>query len=476
MLKSDEIETVNVADGAAKLGSIVFHKKFGEGMILGIDDIVNIGVAVTVKFKHDEWNSFRKIYPGFLSLARPSNIGYDEEIFPRFKASNLDGCEVPGRTSIVEDLIPCGVVTQFSGDGGTGKSQIVLQLAVSVVQGTPWIGRDTATGDVLFVTAEDDADEVHRRLNSIALAAGVDIANEYYGPWSQDGPPVEVTKREKFMDRLRYLTISSLAGRDAVLARADPKSGEVKTTRLFTELELHIGRTRPELVVLDTLANLFGGDENNRSQAMQFINRLNGLAITYETAIVLLSHPSLSGMTSGSGTSGSTAWNNGVRSRLYLERVKDGSGHETDPDVRVLKTMKSNYGPTGGEIKLRWRNGVFVPDTWDAWNKGENIITSAVHTHAETVFLKLLDTYNAEMRYVSPSPSASYAPSHFARDSRSEGVRKPALVEAMNRLLASRAIKVVEYGSKSRSARRIVRTEPCDFAGEDGSEDEGTPE
>ena len=61
---------------------------------------------------------------------------------------------------------------------------------------------------------------------------------------------------------------------------------------------------------------------------------------------MLLAHPSLTGMNTGTGTSGSTAWNNSVRSRLYLDRVRE-SGIEPDPDARVLRTMKSNYGPVG---------------------------------------------------------------------------------------------------------------------------------
>jgi RecA-family ATPase len=73
----------------------------------------------------------------------------------------------------------------------------------------------------------------------------------------------------------------------------------------------------------------------------------------------MLSHPSLTGLNSGSGTSGSTAWNNSVRSRLYLTREIDSQGFEADPDKRVLTTKKANYGRVGGEITVRWHNGVF---------------------------------------------------------------------------------------------------------------------
>src|SRR5258707_15601177 len=85
-------------------------------------------------------------------------------------------------------------------------------------------------------------------------------------------------------------------------------------------------------------------------------------------AVLLLSHPSMSGMNSGTGAAGSTAWHNAVRSRLYLTRPVrkpsnlsgDTPDDEGDPDERVLKTMKSNYGAIGGKISLRWDRGVFV--------------------------------------------------------------------------------------------------------------------
>ncbi len=69
---------------------------------------------------------------------------------------------------------------------------------------------------------------------------------------------------------------------------------------------------------------------------------LRDLAIDHDCAVLLLSHPSLTGLNSGTGTSGSTAWNNSVRSRLYLQA--------TSPDTRTLKVVKANHGKVGDEI------------------------------------------------------------------------------------------------------------------------------
>ena len=75
---------------------------------------------------------------------------------------------------------------------------------------------------------------------------------------------------------------------------------------------------------------------------------LRGLAIRYQCAVVLLAHPSLTGKATGSRLSGSTAWDASVRSRLYLDRVTLGeNSNRSDPDRRLLKVLKANYGPIG---------------------------------------------------------------------------------------------------------------------------------
>ena len=59
----------------------------------------------------------------------------------------------------MHDLIPQKTVTLFSGDGGTGKSLLSLQLAVGVVTGRGWIGKAVSGGSVIYMSAEDDDDE-----------------------------------------------------------------------------------------------------------------------------------------------------------------------------------------------------------------------------------------------------------------------------------------------------------------------------
>lgn len=186
------------------------------------------------------------------------------------------------------------------------------------------------------------------------------------------------------------------------------------------------------------------GNENDRSQVHQFIGLLRRMAVAADAALVLTSHPSLSGMASGTGMSGSTAWNASVRSRLYLHRPKSDAGEDADPDERVLEVMKSNYGPAGEVIRTRWQRGVFIPTEQLHW-----IEKKAANENTEDLFLRLLKRFEDQGRNLSDKPtSTNYAPTVFAceEDAKARHIKKAAFVSAMSRLFAARKIHVVQYG------------------------------
>jgi RecA-family ATPase len=74
---------------------------------------------------------------------------------------------------------------------------------------------------------------------------------------------------------------------------------------------------------------------------------LKRLAIVSNGSVVLLSHPSLTGINTGSGISGSTAWHNSVRSRFYMTAPKIEPGEQPDTDLREILFKKANYSRKG---------------------------------------------------------------------------------------------------------------------------------
>jgi RecA-family ATPase len=253
---------------------------------------------------------------------------------------------------------------------------------------------------------------------------------------------------------LGALAIVSLDGEDAVLSAPD-RSGQMAATRVFKRLRETVLRLGPSLLVLDTLADLFGGDEIKRTHTRQFIGLLRGLIRETGVTIVLLAHPSLSGMASGSGTSGSTAWNNSVRSRLYLKRSLGRDGEEKDADIRTLTTMKANRAKIGDEITVRYRSGVFLREA-----AASAEVVASRESKADETFLKLLDAANAEGREVTHSlRSQNYAPRRFETDTQAGGLVKKDFEEAMERLFSSKRIAVAEYGPPSNRHVKIVKSD-----------------
>lgn len=336
-----------------------------------------------------------------------------------FAASSFIGKPVPPREWHVPGMIPAHNVTDLTGDGGTGKSLVALQLAVATVTGTEWLGQAVRTGRAIYLTAEDDPDELHRRLAGICPLTGLD-----------------------------GLTLRSLAGYDALLAASQGRSGTLTHTPLFDDLDARMGLERPALLVLDTRADLFGGEENNRAQGRQFIGMLRGLAIRHRCAVLLLSHPSVAGIASGSGTSGTTAWNNSVRSRLYLSRITDKDGSEPNVDARKLTNKKNNYDRTGKEVFMTYADGTFhaISVPTDAANSAK----------AAFVFIKLLEERNAQGRRVNANSGSNYAPKVFAEHPNSDGITKTAFKKAMEKLLADGSVVSVEDGTQSRRSSRLV--------------------
>jgi RecA-family ATPase len=345
---------------------------------------------------------------------------------PVISAASFDGIAPPERYRIVRDMIPDRTVTIVAGDGGGGKTTLMLQLDVAIAGERPWLGHSPDPGRVLFVTAEDDEEEIHRRVYAIAKSLGVELSD------------------------LTELHIVPLAGRDAVMGTAQGKSALIAPTAVFRGLGALVERIKPGLVVLDALAGVFAGEENARAQARQFIGLLRGLAIDHRLAVVLIAHPSLSGMASGSGTSGSTAWSNSVRARLYLERILDEGNREIDPDLRVLRLKKSNYGPVGLELRLRWQNGAFVLD-----GDAGSFDKLAADAKAERVFIDLLVKFTDQGRDVCDTPGHNYAPAEFAEQG-SEGLSRDTLKAAMKRLLFAKRIRVESFGPPSRRRKRLT--------------------
>ena len=375
--------------------------------------------------KEEAWGSFERPPP------RPNGAPLAALRFEN--VPEWDEAPAPPREWLIPDRIPHRAVTLLSGEGATGKSILALDLTVAVVIGRGWLNfMPEMSGGAIYVSAEDEADEVRRRLKPILARFDVNYSR---------------------LDE-RGFALLCLSGEDAMLAAPD-RSGVLMPTPLFERLRLEARRRRPRLIVLDTLADAFGGSEIDRAQVRRFMGLLRGLALEADSAVLVVAHPSLEGIKSGSGLSGSTAWHNSPRARLYLAHVTTTDG-EPDKELRELRFLKSNYGPLGEPLRLRWRSGFFVTVN----SGGGHIEKAASDQRVEDRFLSLLTRFNSEGRYVGPSPGSNYAPARFAEEEEAEGTTRRAFEQAMKRFLKQRKIHIATHGSPSRQRRHLMLGPP----------------
>jgi RecA-family ATPase len=245
-------------------------------------------------------------------------------------ANQWEGIDPCPREWIVEDWVPANHVTGVYGDGGIGKTLVVQQLLTAVASGEPWLGMDVKPSKAFGFLCEDFENDIHITQQAINRDLGITMRS------------------------LGDLAFMSRVGEDNVLMSFD-KSDTGMLTPLYYELVSSIKDFGAKVVVIDTLADTFGGSENVRTQARQFVaNCLGRMAREIGGTVIVCGHPSIAGMQSGQGYGGSTAWNNTFRSRLYLTRPED----DGDNNARTLERKKANYASTGEPLQLLWADGV----------------------------------------------------------------------------------------------------------------------
>jgi len=306
--------------------------------------------------------------------------------------------------------IPRRQTTLLTGEGGVGKSLLAQQLATCTALGLPFLGMETRMTNAIYITVEDDPDELERRQWAICRTLGVPIR-----------------------DIVGRLFLSSLAGElDTALAVFD-ESGRVTTTdrwRAFrdTAAEHDIG-----FAAFDNATDMMAGDHNDLHQVATFVNLLTGFAIEHNAVALLLHHPNKG----GADWLGSVAWHNKVRSRLFVKRAESG-----DPDCRTIENPKANYGPSGSKIEFRWHEGGFVRDN-DLPDDTRCKLDELVASNGENAaFLACLRERVKQHRAVSEQPAArTYAPKVFAAMPECKGLTLLQLERAMERLFRIGAIE-----------------------------------
>lgn len=246
-----------------------------------------------------------------------------------------------------EGVLPLGKVGMLAAAGGVGKTMALCQLALAVATGCDWFGLkipEKSRGRVLLALAEEDAEEVHRRIFNAAKA-------------------MRLSKEQGELAGNRIAALP-LAGKPVALVQNDERGNVTESPALeFLRRRLRANAAVSDewkLLVLDPLSRWAGADtEKDNAAATRFIQVVETLVEMPGTPTVLLAHhtskaarkdPSQDDATAARGASGLV---DGVRWVSNLENVRAPDDSRNDA---LLSFSKSNYGPLAPRLWLERDN------------------------------------------------------------------------------------------------------------------------
>ena len=288
---------------------------------------------------------------------------------------------------------PRGVVTLLGAHGGTGKSTIALMLAAAVATGRELFGIATEAAPVVFASFEDGAHIVRHRLAHICQCWGINPAE------------------------LADLHIVDGTANPELFASDGRGPGDV--TPAYGELLALVKQTGAGLVIVDNASDAYGGDEIQRRQVRAFMRALAVIAREGDAAVMLLAHvdkgTSRRERSDTEGYSGSTAWHNSARSRLFMSRDDGG--------LLTLAHQKSNLAKLREPLALQWPEGG-LPEAVQALSPMVQGISDRVDTKA---LLRLIAEFSERGEHVTTATtSRTHAAKLLAGESTYPKGRKPA--------------------------------------------------
>jgi RecA-family ATPase len=261
-----------------------------------------------------------------------------------------------------------------------------------------------------------------------------------------------------------------MVGKGTVIAAYDSKSGLVQPTPVLTSVRNMIESYHPGLVIMGNRVNIFGVNQNEDQHAAQCMQILNALQLDFETTIIMPGHVSVRGQGdesggSGSGSSGSVQWSNGLRHRIVLTKPKKDDDSRDESYNRTLEVLKSNDAPTGVKIEMHWSKDSLLyvaNDEHVTVSERERPLTQQeMEINVEQEVLRMVRLALEMGQRLSTQPRANNgAATVFAEhpDCKYRG-KRPLLAAAIERLFKQRKLVAKPYGPKSDHTSMIMLAE-----------------
>jgi len=226
------------------------------------------------------------------------------------------------RDPVIEGLLREGETMNVISAPKIGKSWLVIDLALSVATGRPWLGMDCVPGEVLLIDNELHGETSANRIPKVAAARGIDI--------------------DTVADRLY---VENLRGRLQDLFALGPYFRQFEPGRF-------------KVVILDAFYRFLPmrADENDNGTMASLYNYLDSFADYLRCCFVLIHHTSKGNQSLKAITdvgAGAGAQSRATDTHLILRR------HEED-DAVVLDAAVRSWPPVPPRC-LRWAFPVWMP-------------------------------------------------------------------------------------------------------------------
>lgn len=211
----------------------------------------------------------------------------------RFRsAGDMMACTAP-TTWCIRDVIECDTLATMVGEPGTFKSFLALDWSASLATGTDWEGHRVERCPVLYVAGEGHGG-IGRRLKAWSIANRISL----------DDAQLYVSSRAA--------ALNCNDGFQSVVAAVD-----------------ELGDVRPGLIVVDTLARNYQGDENSATDMGAFVAAVDELRRPFGASVLIVHHCGVGATDRGRG---STALHGAVDWQWMVSR---------EPGCSVFRCTKS---------------------------------------------------------------------------------------------------------------------------------------
>ena len=336
----------------------------------------------------------------------------------------LDGVEPPTFDWLLDHWLSWHP-TLLAGRGGIGKSLLVQQLGTALACGLATWCPAAPPVKVLYWACEDDHDQLWRRQAKICAGLGVEFS------------------------ALDNFKVDARQGMENTLLSTE--FGRPLWTGQIELLRQQVNDLGTEVLLIDNIGHTFGANENVRHDVTLFVNGIVGLVRERPFCPILLGHPSKG---TNSEYSGSTAWENAVRMRWYLDdKLPDQHTNQDsspDPDYRVLAKRKTNYTRLD-YVQFKFGDGILIPDQMEESAPG--FMQNLRKRRTLTIIIEAIAKLGAVKIYGNNTSGRYFLPHLILENKLGEGRSKSELADAMRALVLEKNIEMSEIG---RSAQRKI--------------------